>query len=520
MSIDVLRRNRCLKIGKPRIEYTDYETAKLITCIEEDDISFDSVFEVSIEYGQYFSLDRIDFLVYALFPVAIRNGYDIVSEMPMTEQLKHNLLEVLLPSLIMGDERTKKIQIECPVIDDIACDKSGGAVGTAVSCGVDSLYTIKKYTETEYQSMRLTHLFISPLNSELWDILENDNLKSWKIRNKDSLERSEKVAEELNLDLVELYTNILPFICKQRGRIKSRHVEMHHYITMGAVMALRYLWRIYYFSSAYDFSHFSLKQSLSEDTAHHELLSMHVLGLRSFSVYSIGADVDRIRKTYELADYGIAQKYLHPCNCKGKKNCSSPNCSSYKCLRALLTLDYYDKLDGFTEVFDVQRYKDNRKQYLWWMRRYRNDAFLKDLSVMMEEKYSEIFEDIDSDTARIDMQIYGTDDFEVKNSLCDNNCLLKLSPSWLQKNGKGYCFVSNGGQLTLRVVSQDSFKYKIWLRALYDAKNSKTIRYTKLCINGKDVLLDDRVCSHDDCFIVSNDSKGDLEIIINWMSVS
>ena len=73
MSIDVLRRNRCLKIGKPRIEYTDYETAKLITCIEEDDISFDSVFEVSIEYGQYFSLDRIDFLVYALFPVAIRN---------------------------------------------------------------------------------------------------------------------------------------------------------------------------------------------------------------------------------------------------------------------------------------------------------------------------------------------------------------------------------------------------------------------------------------------------------------
>ena len=267
--------------------------------------------------------------------------------------------------------------------------KLGGvAVGTAISCGVDSLYTVKKYVETSYPSQKLTHLFITSANAELWDTKDGD-LHKWESDHTEAFDRFNRVSEELKLPLVKVYTNFTWYILNRDWK-KYHHLYTHHYITMSLVLILRKLWRIYYFSSTVDFTHFNLKDNSIKDTDKHELLSMHILGLSDFTCYSGGAEATRIQKTLALTEFPIARETLHPCHKQGKINCSDPTCG--KCLRALLTLDYYDKLDTMKEVFDIDRYKREKKHYFWRLAAGRNDEFLVDLYKMISQKYPEEME--------------------------------------------------------------------------------------------------------------------------------
>ena len=268
-------------------------------------------------------------------------------------------------------------------------EKLGGVgVGTAISCGVDSLYTVKKYVETPYQSQKLTHLFITSANAELWDTIDGD-LHKWENDHAEAFERFYRVSDELDLPLVKVYTNFTWYILNRDWK-KYHHLYTHHYITMALVLILRKLWKIYYFSSTVDFTYFDLTNNSVKDTDKHELLSMHVLGLNDFTCYSGGAEATRIQKTLALTDFSVAKETLHPCHKQGKINCSEPTCG--KCLRALLTLDYYDKLDTMKNVFDIDRYKKDRIHYLWRLAAGHNDEFLVDLYNMMSEKYPDLME--------------------------------------------------------------------------------------------------------------------------------
>lgn len=156
---------------------------------------------------------------------------------------------------------------------------------------------------------------------------------------------------------------------------------------MGTVLALKKLWKCYYFSSAEDFSNFTLINNAKEDPAKYELLLMHVLSSNDFICLSGGVSVSREEKTHQLADYSVAQKVLHPCHKQGLKNCTEPTC--LKCLRALGVFDYYDKLDLFQEVFDIDRYKKDKKHYMWRLAQARNDFYIRPVFFMMQEKYPE-----------------------------------------------------------------------------------------------------------------------------------
>ena len=336
--------------------------------------------EVEEVYGEYLCTERLDGLVYLVLPVALREGYNVICEGEVTEQFLHNINEVLIPSLAIGDDKIHKIE----VIAQTDNKRIGGnAVGTAISCGIDSLYTVKKYTETKYLSQKLTHLFITSANAELWSTLDGD-LYEWEKEHSIAFERFNRVSKELGLPLVKIYTNFTWYILNRDWK-KYHHLYTHHYITMSLVLVLRKLWRIYYFSSAVDFTNFNLTNNSVSDTDKHELLSMHILSLLDFSCYSGGAEADRIQKTLALTEFPIARDTLHPCHKPGIKNCSDPTCG--KCLRALLTLDYYDKLETMENVFDIERYKREKKHYFWRLAAGRNDEFLRKLYEMISEKY-------------------------------------------------------------------------------------------------------------------------------------
>lgn len=361
---------------------------RMITPIIENGKEYNVYVEVEKAYSKYLCTERADAQVFLTLPVAVREGYDIYSETPVTEMFLHSLNEILIPHLAIGDSRIHHIKI---IADTDNALIGGRGVGTGISCGVDSLYTVHEYTQGVYPDMDLTHLTIISANVELWNTVDS-NLSEWVNQHVVQFERYKAVCEYTGLPLVKVYSNYFHYLCsKDYNRSWSiyHHSYVHTYITIGAVLALKKLWKTYYFSSATDFTHFTLANNMTSDASHYELLLMEALSVPDFFCFSGGAQYDRADKTIALMKYPLAYKVLHPCHSDGKKNCTKPWCG--KCLRALLIFDYYNKLDLFSEVFDVDTYRKNHFQYIYWMVEYahmpENEPYFKRLYFMMNEKY-------------------------------------------------------------------------------------------------------------------------------------
>ncbi len=377
-------------ISKPFIQNQDNDLYRLcanISLMWGGQRTEETVFvEVEKEYKDYLCVERSDAFVFLVLPIAIREGYDICCEAPVTEMFLHNLQTILLPALIKGDPRAKNIKINAPKENTPLQVK--GAVGASVTCGVDSTYTIMEYTNGNYSSMQLTHLVVASVSSDLWDFDENDNLKSWEEKHSLRFERYNTISEYTKLPIVKIFTNFAPFIIKRKKINKMyTHVHVHTFITIGTILTLKKLFGTYIYSSGYDYSNFSLNDNLTTDPADYELLLMHILSNPDFMCFSGGATVNRIDKTIALTEYPLARKTLHPCFKNGKINCSLPNCS--KCMRGLFTLDYYDKLDEMSEVFDIEKYRKNRPQYLISLIKSKKSPNFALLYDMFEKKYPE-----------------------------------------------------------------------------------------------------------------------------------
>ncbi len=370
-----------IHISKPYITAMGSGLIRLCSDFVEPDNTTHTLFvEVEAVWSQYLVTDRADAWVFLAIPLAFREGWDIESEAPVTELFLHNLNEILLPTLAANDERCHFIRVYAEETrEDI---EGANAVGTGVSGGVDSTFTIKRYTSEEYKELSLTHLFVGSLSVDLWDYSEEDNLYSWEEKHKAYFDRYKIVSDYTGLPIIKQFSNVISYYTRIH---KIRHNTVHTYITMAAVLCMKKLWNTYYFSSGYDFSEFQLNNHMDKDTSHIDLLLVYVLCDNTFHCFSWGGTMDRIEKTLELADYPLAQKMIHPCFTKQKNNCSKPGCS--KCLRALLTLDYYCKLDCFSKTFDIKAYRENRLDYLEELVKRKDDDSFKRLFAMFNEKY-------------------------------------------------------------------------------------------------------------------------------------
>lgn len=133
--------------------------------------------EVEEQYKDYLVTERSDALLFLVIPIAIRGEWDIRCELPVTEMFLHNIEEFLIPSIIKGDEKAKEFKIYAKTLKEPL--QSARAVATAVTCEVDSTYTIKQYTQDKYEKMKLTHLVVGSLSLDLWDIEDTKNLYEW-----------------------------------------------------------------------------------------------------------------------------------------------------------------------------------------------------------------------------------------------------------------------------------------------------------------------------------------------------
>ncbi|MDH0115885.1 hypothetical protein N7379_15465 [Rhizobium pusense] len=321
-----------IRVSEPYVAWTK-SSARLSADVSIDGQIKTLWCETSVEYKDYLLSERSDAFLAVLLPLAMRSGKDLTFEAPITEEFLHNIEEVLIPHLCAHDPRLYETKIIADT--DAAPLKNGGAIATGMSCGVDSFYTASLYYQSKYKAMNLTHLYCGNY------LYGNDNLV---------FKRAQETADEMGLPLVRTATNI-------NEELRLPHLYTHFFKIMFGVLALKKLFSTYYYSTAYDFSHFTLKDNSTNDTAALELLLLYVFTGSDLRIATGGAKSERLDKTRGIVDFPAARKFLNVClDPHAEVNCG--RCG--KCRRTLLMLDYLGKLENFRGVFDLDEYQRTR----------------------------------------------------------------------------------------------------------------------------------------------------------------
>ena len=332
-----MEESKVLRLSKPTIRQVDDEKVRLCCDVLEGDTLHSLYYETDHAYEKYLCFERSDSFVLAVLPYALREGLDIVCEAPVTEGLLHNLNIILLPLVVKYDHRLKRVIKVIGETDNSPIE--GDAVGTGLSLGVDSLYTVKKKTEIELDTFKLTHLLYT-------------SSKSVKHESEPRRVEARKAAEDLGLPLVIITTNA-------RELFQVGHRYGHPFTNLSAIFALRKLFRIYYYATAYEITYFNVKNHSVSSGDQYVFLVAYALSTPGLDFYMSELHVPRDEKVKEIVDWEFAQKYLRVC-------LTSPtNCGiSKKCKRTLLELDMHGSVEKFRESFDVDYYLANRSWYL------------------------------------------------------------------------------------------------------------------------------------------------------------
>lgn len=303
-------------------------------------------FEVDQAYEDCLTADRADAFLVAIFLHAFLRGESVRVNAPISEgliyQINFSLVEFLLsvyPGKINFSSRVNAEVLLPPM-------ESRGAVGTGVSCGIDSLATIFRHLNHECPSYRLTHLCFFDTGSH-GPQQDQDSIDRYVFRRQLAVDFS----QDIGLPLVEVRSNLSEVVERPFGLI-------HTYLNAAAALALQPLFATYLYSSGFSTQDFL---AYTSDSAYFDIYLLPLISTRSLRFYSGEDNLGRFEKTRVVTSNPLSRKYLNVCNQSG------PNCGRCnKCIRTLLALDALGVVRSYGAVFDLELYqhlKDSHLEY-------------------------------------------------------------------------------------------------------------------------------------------------------------
>jgi hypothetical protein len=301
-------------------------------------------FSVDAAYCDSITLENLDaFLLAALVP-AMQKGDDLVLCGPVSEKLYYglvhsyiSLLSILIPSL-------KPVRILPESLISNRFSSSTHGVVTGFSGGIDSFCLLADHFFGDVPpGYRITHLVMNNVGSH-----GSGGSRLFKER----LLRLRSFAQEVNLPLISIDSNlddIFPFPFQQTDTMRNA----------SAILLLQKMFSRYI--SASSFRYQDCRFAEADDTAYMDPAAFHLLSTETTECVSSGSEYSRVEKTARVAELEPARRYLDVCvdpNFHG--NCSV----CFKCARTIFTLELLGKASAFSAVFDLDRFKRIRDDYL------------------------------------------------------------------------------------------------------------------------------------------------------------
>ena len=305
---------------------------------------YELYYEVSSEYENYLVDELSDAAVVCLLLYAMERGMDIECEGAISERLEYQLNHYLIPAISQNIKRYKNISI---IAKTQIIYFQGTAVGTGLSCGVDSFYSVLKGLDHEKNSpLRLTHCCY--FNAESTGFWGGESARDLYEKRKN---RFANVSKELGCEFLSCDSNMTEFLLQEN--------EMSHvFRTLSIPIAMQKLFRTYYFASSYPFRDFKFTDF---DPSYYDILTLPMLSNNNIRFELVGAETSRLGKCIYLSNKEITFHNLHVC-ITDEYNCGYCR----KCLRTMLDLYLVGSLDNYAEVFDIEKFKRNINRIIIW----------------------------------------------------------------------------------------------------------------------------------------------------------
>ncbi len=328
-------------------------------------------FRTDAKYEPYVTVDRADAFLVMLFYFAMQHGHDLSFESPLSETLFYQIQLYLVEAFHRANPSFRQIRITCP--NTVQDEDAGSEVGTGMSCGVDSLYTLAAHgAEPTPSGFRLTHLAYFNAGGFQYDdgrAAVNPNGESVFL---EQLRVTQACAEDAKLPLLVLDSNLATCF-------PGAHIRLHPYRDCGAVLLFQKLFGVYYYSSGYTVDRFRFLPH--SHAAFYDLFSVPLLSTGSTRFYSFSPAKSRLEKTAALVNDPLANKHLLVC-AQSSKNCGTCR----KCVRTLLTLDALDALERFDAVFDLAQYQKTRVMQIGYCIAKRKNEYYGEIYPLLKSK--------------------------------------------------------------------------------------------------------------------------------------
>ena len=324
---------KCIINSKTRVECViDYVNKILIEC---DEKFIDGV------------QDNYDGFLVLVLVVAMKKNEDVEIDGKVSFKLYYNIVNHIMPIIKIIHPDFHIIKIKINGFTDEKYDSNYG-VGCGLSCGVDSLCCIEDYYFRQCKSYKLTHLtnFFAGATTNR-TVYEN------------KLENIQKYVDDIGLDFMQVYTNFY--------KINNlEHQYFHTLRNLSIPLFFQKLFNKYYYASSFSYVNSKIIPGSQSITSTEPIL-IPFLSTENLEIILHGAQYSRLRKTNIISHNKLAYKYLDVCvhpsyyeTIQEKINCSK----CFKCLRTCATLDYYNAIQKFENVFDLEIYYKYKEEYL------------------------------------------------------------------------------------------------------------------------------------------------------------
>lgn len=327
-----------LVIGRPVVEIAG-DKAKMTAAVSYGEKSWELFYELDREHSSALASDRADSFLLPVLPMAMMAAREdkalrIVCEAPLSRQLYHQLLNYYIPTLCRNISYYESVEIAAETTDKRL--ESMGAVGTGISGGVDSSYTIAKYMDPPAGVYKLTHgIFFNIGIYGGYDSASERVLEG----------KAEKVARDTGLQYLCVKSNT----CKDL--YGKAHAPIVPFVFMGAVLALQGLFSVYYYSSGLCAEEFDFSDA---DAAHYDWLNVQCFSTENVRFYSSGLEASRLDKVKYIVDYPFTYDNLSVCLTEDQHSGNCGRCA--KCTRTMAELECANALDRYKNVFDLSSF--------------------------------------------------------------------------------------------------------------------------------------------------------------------
>lgn len=357
-------------IEKPSVKLIEKDLAEISVEFSMNNEKQKLWYTIPASFEKYLVSENLDAFLVGLLFLGLEKGKDISLKAPVSAKLLYSINHYLIPALCLANPELKEIKVIASELNEKNLN-FGNAAATGLSCGVDSFATYYDH-RNETGSYKIEYFTFFNAGSH-----GSGDKKTRKIF-KERLKKSKRFAAGVGKEIIPIDSNLSEILMMKFQKTNTLR-------NASCALLLQKLFRNYYSASKNRFDFFKLH---SYDTQDYDSLILNMLSTESTTFFSAVANLTRLERTDFIADFEGTYNHLDICTSPRNKKEEGVNCSKCKkCLRTALTFDLLGKLDRYKNVFDLEVYRKNRDNFIWYILSTRNDNQInKDIYNLLKEK--------------------------------------------------------------------------------------------------------------------------------------